>query len=140
MKLTIIYDSIHGHTKKIVDELQATLSVLVDPYRAGSFPDISSYDRIVFCCPTYGDDELSDDMEQFLISIRAKDKKYCLCELGNYYGYEDFQFAPRKIMVPHLNSMGWVEFHEPISIDSLAVIDWIGFRNWARSIDTVLKS
>src|SRR4051812_31077156 len=61
---------------------------------------LREYDHIIFIIATYGDQELQDDFEKFLLSLEQpwEEKKFSICELGNYYGYEDFSTGAGKIV------------------------------------------
>ena len=129
--MQIVYDSVHGKTKQV----------------ALKFPDASSItqidklwaDVILFLCPTYGDEELPHNMETFLISL-TDTKMYVICELGNYYGYEDFGFGAKKIIETVLNQKGWTKFHKGLSLDSFPTIDWNTFNKWRKSLEHALQN
>lgn len=127
-----IYASKHGHSKKVAN-------MFVDCHDATSNPTLDS-EIILFVCPTYGDEELHPAMEKFLISITEKTKKYVICELGNYYGYEDFSFGARKIIESHLKKLGWTEFFPSLSLDSMPSIDWQTFNDWKAGLDNAVQN
>ena len=123
MNPLVIYDSKGGVSRDVA-------------YRISSFAMhvsdvglLDGYDTIIFVCPTYGDEELSDDMECFLMRLVGFGKKYAVCETGNYYGYEHFGFGSRKILQSWLNGMCWEDLGG-FSLDTYPPIDWNSFDKW----------
>jgi hypothetical protein len=56
-----------------------------------------------------GDQELSNQMENFLIKIKKfklKNKKYFADEIGNYYGYDDHTMGAKRIINIFLPKIG----------------------------------
>ena len=123
MSPVIIYNSRHGHTKHVVDYL----GFLAHDVKNGQIP---LGDFVIVLCPTYGDEELPLAMEEYLLGLSITGKRYALCELGNYYGYEDCQFGAAKIIRYCLSRLEWVEPFRPLSLDSLPVIDWDSLKEW----------
>lgn len=132
MKIKIIYDSMHGKTKtvamKFSCEIQHVKSAKIDA------------DVVLFICPTYGDEELPHDMEDFLLNLKPEKRYYVVCETGNYYGYDDFRFGASKIIEGHLNNLGWEKFYPSFSLDSLPTIDWEPFEEWKKGLQNALQN
>lgn len=126
-----IYASKHGRSKKVAQRFD-------NNHNAETYPALDE-DVILFVCPTYGDEELPPAMEQFLMSIKEQDKQYVICELGNYYGYDDFRFGALKIIDAHLKNLGWREFFPALSLDSMPYIDWDTFNRWKEELDHALQ-
>ena len=127
MKMQVIYDSNHGCTKKVASKFTCDVKHVKEA--------IIWADVVLFLCPTYGDEELPHDMEDFLLSMTEKNRKYVVCELGNYYGYDDFQFGASTIIEGCLNNLGWQKFYSSYSMDSLPTIDWEPFLKWKKSLE-----
>ena len=127
-----IYTSKHGHSKKVAQRFGLC-------YDSSTFPSLDE-DITLFICPTYGDEELPPAMENFLCSITCTKKLFVICELGNYYGYDDFRFGALKIIDAHLKSLGWNEFFPALSLDSMPSIDWTTFENWKRELCHALQT
>ena len=72
-------------------------------------------------------------------NLKIKNRQYVICELGNYYGYDDFQFGAMKIIKKHLESLGWEEAFPGVSLDSLPVIDWDVFNQWKENLDNAIQ-
>jgi flavodoxin len=126
-----IYASEHGRSKKVAQQFD-------NFHNAKEMPMLDE-DIILFICPTYGDEELHPAMENFLISITEK-KSYVICELGNYYGYDDFSFGAKKIIESHLKQLGWSEFFPSLSLDSMPSIDWKTFNIWKDKLENALQN
>ena len=130
MKMQVIYDSNHGRTKMVAQKFNCDVSHVAE---AKLWADV-----IVFICPTYGDEELPHAMEDFLTNLEIKNKKYVVCETGNYYGYDDFQFGASKIIEGCLDALNWKKFYPSFSVDALPTIDWEPFYEWKRGLENEL--
>lgn len=127
-----IYASKHGHSKKVAQRFGECHDAETHP--------LLDEDVILFICPTYGDEELPLTMENFLCSIIDTEKMFVICELGNYYGYDDFNFGALRIIESHLENLGWREFFPSISLDSMPSIDWETFENWKVKLHHALQN
>lgn len=135
MKGIVLYDSKSGTTKRVIKRF----TIPFDVYHVSENFDLLQYDWAVFFCPTYGDEELPDQMEDFIWNLSVKDKKFTICELGNYYGYDDLQFGARYLLESSLKSLGWVEHGESLSLDSFPKINWPAFEAWVCKIEKLSK-
>lgn len=124
----VVYDSKKGHSKTIAENIGISYIHVSD------CPDLKSYRHIIFVCPTYGDEELPEEMENFIVSLETTDKKFTICELGNYYGYDFPEFGAAKIIRYHLFKLQWQEFMKQLSLDSLPKINWPIFNQWKREL------
>jgi flavodoxin len=128
MKTVVLYASSHGSTRRVVKKLAETLKFSFDCFDVKSLADSSSmdqYDVFLFFSPTYGNEELQQDMEKFIVDFKLdmSHKYYAICELGNYYGYE-VDFGAMKIIRHHLEKLCGTELVTPLSMDSLPKKDW----------------
>lgn len=134
MKIALIYATKHNHTKKVIDNIQVSFSF--DVFNVKNLTEsIAEYDLFFWFCPTYGDAELPLDMEDFLQKLTIRDKRFIICELGNYYGYDDYQFGALKIIKNHLITLGWREDMEGFSLDSLPKVNWNSYYSWCERLD-----
>jgi len=101
---------------------------------------MDKYDVFLFFCPTYGNEELQQDMERFIIDFKLdmSSKYYAICELGNYYGYEA-DFGAMKIIRHHLEKLCGKELVSPLSMDSLPKKDWKAFATWCGKLNDTLR-
>lgn len=135
MRTAIIYGSSHGKTAKVVAEVVQYLNTHVDVYNTKEFknPDVlRAYDLLLFFSPTYGDEELQEDMESFLRRFEQdlSGRYFAICELGSYYGYDDFSFGAMRIIRRHLLKLNGQELCEPLSLDSFPRINWRHLLDW----------
>ncbi len=135
MKIATLYASSFGHTEKVVKSFLKEFPYQSTIFQAPLSSDLlKPFDVFIFFCPTYGDDELHLDFEQTLISLQLPACSYALCELGNYYGYDDFQFGPARIVRPYLAERRWHEIIEPLSLDALPKINWPALWKWRKEL------
>jgi flavodoxin len=140
MKGLVIYGSTKGNTRKVALRLPEQLRFSVDLIDVSTLlrPTlVDQYDVLLFLASTWGDGELQIDMEDFFVShkIDLKGKPYATCELGNYYGYDDFEFGALAIMQHFLQLWRGRELVEPFCLDSLPRIDWSNFARWCDVIN-----
>jgi flavodoxin len=145
MKALVIYGSTLGNTRRVVSRVPEMLDFLVDVVDVKTLDDaasLSAYDLLIFFSSTWGDGELQVDMEAFLVraSLQLDGKLYAICELGNYYGYDDFNFGAERILHYFLHDAGGVELAEPFSMDSLPHKDWIGLERWCQLINQKIRN
>lgn len=143
MKSLLVYGSTWGNTKKVVQRLPAWLSFPIDIVNVSSLTDdrlFADYDLLVFFTSTSGDQELQADMEAFFTTCSPKlnGKPYAVCELGNYFGYDDFDFGAERILSFLLCQGGGQELIPPFSMDTFPNKDWNGLARWCSLLsDTV---
>lgn len=145
MKTALYYASFNpkGSSAVIVDRLKEKLLFPVDGKNVVDLPkaeDMANYDFYIFLVATYGDQELQDDIEKYLISIHQDltGKKFAICELGNYYGYDDYSFGSGKIIESHLVSKNAAARVPIASIDTLPKIDWQAIDRWVIALNQSL--
>lgn len=140
MRALVIYGSTWGNTKTVVQRLPGLLSFSFNVVDVKTLADASallSHDLLVFFMSTAGDQELQVDMEHFVIrqSVQLHGKPYGICELGNYYGYADFEFGAEKILRHTLQQWGGTEFVEPFVMDTFPHKDWNGLARWCNLLN-----
>lgn len=128
MKRTIIYYSRHGHSKRVANYFKDYFEIKKYGY------DISNFELILFIIPTYGDEELPLEFEDYFINLDLRYKSYIVCELGNYFGYDEYEWGTSKIISNYLNKLGWREYHPSLSLDSFPDIDWDILTKWGKSV------
>ena len=135
MTLTIYYSSGHGMTKRAATRIAQRLGTLAtvvhineaEPSRVGRDPGVA-----MFLAPTYGDEELHDEMHRFIESVapQIRDRAFVVGELGNTYGYDDQSYGAMRNRRNRLLRHGGVEYFGPISIDSFPRQDWETLDRW----------
>lgn len=132
MTIQIVYDSNHGKTKSVVNQFVFVKNKADEDFKIWA-------DIVLFMCPTYGDEELPHAMEDFLTNLTVENKSYVICELGNYYGYDDFEFGSKKIIEYNLKNLKWTKFYKGLSLDSMPNVDWKTFNKWKEGLENALQ-
>lgn len=140
MKALLVYGSTWGNTAKVVQRVPALLSFPVNIVNVRTLTDdglFRNYDLLLFFVSTAGDQELQQDMEQFLTKRRPDlhGKPYAVCELGNYFGYDDFDFGAERILSHFLRKGGGRELIPPFCMDSFPNKDWSNLARWCDLLD-----
>jgi flavodoxin len=143
LKIVVLYASRNGSTRRVVKRLAQLLCFSFDCFDVKAAPTASAlarYDVFLFFSPTYGNEELPQDMEQFIVNFRLdlSQKRYAICELGNYYGY-DRDFGAMKIIRHHLERLHGLELIRPLSMDSLPRKDWKALSTWCAQLTASLR-
>lgn len=144
MKVALLFSSKHGRTRKVVQEAVRQLSLKPEIFEVTAAPageGLLAYDVFLFFTPTYGDEELHEDMETFLrsLTVDLTGKKFVLCELGNYGGYDDFAFGALQIIRRRLLELHATEFCSPLSLDSFPRLNEDQLSRWVAHVDASLK-
>ncbi len=124
----ILYYSRSGHSLRLAKTFGLPCLNVTDN------PDLSFHQKIILLSPVYGDEELSLEMEDYLHALPPSSKDYAICEVGNYYGYESREFGTIPIIRSLVEPLGWKEFHQPLSLDSLPRINWLAWNQWKQSV------
>lgn len=97
--------------------------------------------RIVFLAANYGDQELHDLFEEFILRYCDffEDKICFVGEIGNYYGYDDLEFGAGRILIDYLKTNGASVMEPLFSIDTLPFIDRRMLENWIKYLSHPLK-
>lgn len=106
MKALVIFGSTWGNTRTVAHRLPTLLTFPLDIIDVKTLDDqaaflqFQQYDLLMFLASVAGDQELQPDMEHFLAGdpVPLRGKPYAVCELGNYFGYDDFDFGAERIM------------------------------------------
>jgi flavodoxin len=147
MKAIIYYAAQHpaGTSARIADALKAGLPGVVacnireTPAAPGM---VSGADHLIFITATYGDQELHDDMEALVLALKdkVKGKKYFICEVGNYYGYDDYTFGAARIIDEILREYGAIAAAGIASVDSLPLLDQQAVGKWVSEVKSYFTS
>lgn len=144
MKAALLYGSTHGKTRKVVAEVLPRLGIRPDVFDVKDRPgaaELAASEVLLFFCPTYGDEELQADMEEFLagFSLDLSGRHFAICELGNYSGYDNFSLGAMRIIRAHLLRMNGIELCEPLSLDSFPRLHWGHLFDWVERLNTRLN-
>ena len=138
-RATILYCSVHGTTRKVVRRAIERFSFshsIVNVAEADAAALDGSEPLVVFC-PTYGDEELPEPMERLVIAggPPLSGRGFAICELGNYYGYDKFDFGALPILDAVFRARGGRRIAAGLSLDSLPRIDWPSLLRWCALVD-----
>lgn len=144
--LAILYGSKTrtGNTVVAAEKLRAVLGD-ADVLHAEDVHDgatLKRYKRFVFFTPTAGNEELAEAFEALFDQpwVDFSHAQYAVCELGNYYGFELFEYGAAKILHSLVQARGGREFYRTLSLDSLPLIDWQLFTAWAEGLRALLAT
>ena len=131
-----------GNTGRAAEHLKEMLGD-ADVYHADDLRDpalLRRYSRFVFLTPTVGNEELSEPFEALFDEawVDFSDTFYTICELGNYYGFELFEYGAAKILHQLVRARGGQEFHRTLSLDTLPMVDRELFTAWAEGLRALL--
>lgn len=140
MKTLVVYGSTWGNTRKIVQRLPDLLTFPIDIEDVKNLADdgiFRKYDLLLFFTSTSGDQELQADMEAFVVAhpLDLRGKFYAVCEMGNYFGYDDFEFGAECILSHFLRAGGGSEFMTPFAMDTFPIRDWNGLERWCSMLN-----
>lgn len=91
-------------------------------------PSLVGHDLVIIVVPNTGDEELPEPMEEFLFDLTETGKRYAVCELGNYFGFESY-CGCKKVVFSVLDGLGWHRVGD-VSLDSLPTLDRDGLERW----------
>lgn len=95
-------------------------------------PSLANFDLIFIVVSNIGDEELPQPMEDYLFNLRILNKKYVVCELGNYFGFENY-CGCKSVVIKLLDFLGWTKLAD-ISLDSLPTLDEDGLIKWLETL------
>ena len=128
-KSIIIYNNIGGVNHKVSKTLSNKLKIQAFSVSETRLINLEHYNNFIFVCPNIGDEEIPNEFENFFINLNINNRFYSLCELGNYFGYEQDYFGCRLIIEKLLNNLHWKEILN-ISIDSFPKLDNAMLNKW----------
>jgi flavodoxin len=134
-RIALIYASERGLTRQVAGQIVQNLRHPTDLFEASAARDLEAFRTLILVAPTHGDAELHDDMESFLQRLTLRGRRYVLCELGNYYGYDEPGFGSVRIMRARLNALDWSEAFPSLSLDALPELDWPDLAAWIERLN-----
>lgn len=132
--MVVLHNNKKGNNYKVANILKNHFNC--DTIAAEDNPSLVEYDIIIFVVSNVGDEELCQPMEDYIYSINLKNKSFLVCELGNYFGLEEY-IGCKKIVEKLLEKLKWKKISD-ISLDSLPVIDLDSLEKWICKISNLL--
>jgi len=133
--IVILHNKKKGNNYKVANILKNHFNC--DIIAAEDNPSLTKYDIIIFVVSNVGDEELCQPMEDYICSIKLKNKSFLICELGNYFGFEEY-IGCKKIVEKLLEELKWKKISD-ISLDSLPIIDLNSLEKWIYKILNLLN-
>ena len=132
--IVVLHNNKKGNNYKVANILKNHFNC--DIIAAEDNPSLAKYDIIIFVVSNVGDEELCQPMEDYMYSIKLKNKSFLVCELGNYFGLEEY-VGCKKIVEKLLEKLRWEKISD-ISLDSLPVLDLESLDEWIYKISNLL--
>ena len=146
MKILLVYvaPTPRGSSATIAINLKTELKKdieLLNLAESNSSDKIIGFDIMLFVAATYGDQELNDGLEEFIVSLpdSLPNMNYAVCEIGNYYGYDDFELGAGKIVESHMTKLGAKQILPMYSVDTLPILDSRKLAKWVNELNVVLS-
>jgi len=86
-----------------------------------------NFETVIIVVSNTGDEELPQPMEDYLFSLKTTNKKYIICELGNYFGL-DYKGC-KSIVFKILEKLNWEKISDA-SVDSFPKLDNESLDKW----------
>ena len=110
----------------IADNLKCPLLAAEDD------PPLNGLDDIIIVLSNTGDEEMPQPMEDFLASMVVRGKRYVVCELGNYFGFENYSGCKKEVF-KIAQALEW-KLLSDVSIDSYPAVDEESLQRWIASV------
>jgi len=128
--MIVLHNNNRGNNQKVA-------TMLAERFRcptvaAEDNPDLAPHDPIILVIGNTGDEELPQPMEDYLFGLTVTGKRYHVCELGNYFGFENYKGC-KKVAMKLLDALGWKKLSD-VSLDSLPTLDTESLEAWASAI------
>ncbi len=125
-KYLIVFAS-KGRSAKIVAQktaqyLNVDSSRIIDATNSVQLLVGKQFQHLILVCPTYGDEELEDGMENFLIAndwSSWSSLSFSVIELGLYRGYDSSLLGAARIIQTYLSRNGLSQTTSTLSLDSV---------------------
>lgn len=128
--MIVLHNNKRGNNQRVATMLAARFRC--PTVAAEDNPDLAPHDPIIIVVGNTGDEELPQPMENYLCGLTVTSKNYHICELGNYFGFENYKGC-KKVAISLLTVLGWRKISD-VSIDSLPALDTESLEEWANVI------
>lgn len=136
----ILYSSKYSNTKKIASYVHKKTKIPYININTAGKSLFTANDNILICTPTYGCEELQDEMEEFILThMHDINKNFYIIESGIPYGYERFHFGAKHVIEKYIlqNKLGCVL--SCVSINTYPKIDYNTLDEWLNYITNTLN-
>jgi flavodoxin len=140
MNYLIVYASRGNSAKKVAEVIRSDFQVkpeIICLNEKKITAERLKFDYLILICPTYGDEELETEMENFLIdsdwSLHVQ-KMFSVCELGLYRGYKETAQGAGLIIAKFLKAKGMILNQKIMSVDSIPLEDFSLITKWSKEL------
>lgn len=105
--------------------------MICECFAAEDNPNLEEFGTIIIVASNMGDEEISQPMEDYLFAIKDREKEYFICELGNYFGLEEY-CGCKKVIFQILDILNWKKLSD-ISLDSFPNLDIEKLESWIKN-------
>lgn len=97
---------------------------------ADSYVNLNKFEYVFIISSNIGDEEIPENIENYVMKTKTKNKKYFLCELGNYLGldYSGCGESIKKI----LKTKNWI-LESEIRLDSYPKLEKKKIKPWIQA-------
>jgi flavodoxin len=140
MTIQLIYASRGSSAKRVAESISENIRCeckILCVNNIEIFAQNLIFDYLIVVCPTYGDEELESDMEDFLLKSNWDlhlNKKFSVCELGLYRGYKEINQGAGRIISNFLESKGLCIRGNILSVDSIPLEDFTLIEKWSKNL------
>ena len=137
-KISILYNSLKNkNSKKVAEKISKIIKNCKIHTAENNDLNLKKTDFLFFIVSNRGDEELPHFMENYFFELNEKNKKYFICELGNYFGFE--YNGCKKIAIDVLNNLKW-QLLSDLSVDSVPEIDCKMLIKWTKECKSIIKN
>jgi hypothetical protein len=100
-----------------------------------SHPELPVPDNLIIVTSNLGDEEVPEDVERFLVSRGNEFRNWTIVEIGNYYGFDDWNYGAGNRIAMHFRYFKTAnQTLIGVGIDSLPLIDFLTLDRWCDEV------
>lgn len=137
----IIFSTSYNNTKKISLYIQKKLKLQCVNVTEVNEHILKQYNNLIICAPTYGCEELNEDMEYFLLNFKEnlRNKTFFLLETGIPYGFGRFHFGAKNVLERYIEKNNLGNILSSVSLETFPATDYISLNKWLVYIENILR-
>jgi hypothetical protein len=98
-------------------------------------PQLAVPQNLIIVTSNLGDEEVPEDLERFLVKRGSEVRNWTIVEIGNYYGFDDWNFGAGNRIAMHLRGLKYArQILIGVGIDSLPMIDFRTLDSWCNEV------
>jgi hypothetical protein len=100
-----------------------------------SNPQLQVPENLIIVTSNLGDEEVPEELERFLVKRANEVRNWTIVEIGNYYGFDDFNFGAGNRIAMHFRGFESAsQILTGVGIDSLPFIDFRTLDSWCSEV------